>query len=420
MKITLLAGDIIILYAGLFATLTLRYGSFPSQILWDNHKWPFLFVNIIWITILYIAGFYDQEKFISSAKITYIFKTMAAGGGVAILLFYFVPYFVIAPKTNLFIDAATVTLLLWLWRKTFQRIIVKSSKITIFFLGAAAEISDFAKFINECPQFGYKTTDNISEANIIITSAEANNNPETEKSLYDMVLSGRTIVNFEIFYESITGKVPVSTIGKGWFLRNLIEINKQKFEKIKRWLDIVLSILIFVPFLAILPVVSTVIKLSSRGSVFYKQKRVGKNGKFFEIIKFRSMFKDAEKNGAEWAKKGDNRITFIGSIMRKTRIDELPQIWNVLKGDLSFIGPRPERPEFVRELAERVPHYNMRQLVKPGLSGWAQINFPYGASVEDATEKLQYDLYYIKNRSLFLDFAIALKTIMTLLKKEGR
>lgn len=420
MKITLLAGDVIILYAGLFAALTLRYGSLPSQVLWDKHKWPFLFVNIIWVTIFYIAGLYDQEKFISSAKIIYILKTMAVGVAVAVLLFYFVPYFIIAPKTNLFIDAAIVVLLLWLWRRAFQKIIIKSSKTTVFFLGASKETPDFAKFINAYPQFGYKTTDDISEADIIITSKEVDENQEMEKTLYNMVLFGRTIIDFEIFYESITGKVPVSTVGKGWFFRNLVEINKQKFEKIKRWTDITLSILLFIPFLAILPAVSIIIKLNSRGSVFYRQRRVGKNGKIFEIIKFRSMFKDAEKNGAEWAKKGDNRITFIGSIMRKTRIDELPQLWNVLKGDLSFIGPRPERPEFVRELAEKVPHYNMRQLVKPGLSGWAQINFPYGASIEDATEKLQYDLYYIKNRSLFLELSIMLKTIMTLVRKEGR
>lgn len=416
----LLAGDVVILYIGLLAALTLRYGSLPSQILWNKHKWPFLFVNVVWITIFYIAGLYDPGKFLSSSKITYILKTMAAGVAVAILMFYFVPYFIIAPKTNLFIDAAIVTALLWLWRKVFKKIIAKSAKVTIFFLGVSAETASFANFIGAHPQFGYKVTDNISEADIIVTSSEVDDHPEMEKALYNMVLSGRTIIGFEIFYESIVGKVPVSTIGKSWFLRNLMEINKQRFEKIKRWSDIVMAGLLFVPFLIILPAVAAIIKLSSKGPVFYRQKRVGKNGRVFDIVKFRSMLKDAEKNGAEWAQKNDKRRTFIGKIIRRTRIDELPQLWNILKGDLSFIGPRPERPEFALELAEKVPHYSMRQLVKPGLSGWAQINFPYGASVEDATEKLQYDLYYIKNRSLFLELSIMLKTIMTLIRREGR
>jgi len=145
-----------------------------------------------------------------------------------------------------------------------------------------------------------------------------------------------------------------------------------------------------------------------------------KNGKIFELFKFRTMIKDAEKNKAQWASENDNRITKIGKILRKTRLDELPQIWNVLKGDLSFIGPRPERPEFVEMLKKEIPHYAMRHLVKPGLSGWAQIKYPYAASVKDAEEKLQYDLYYIKNRSMVLDLAITAKTIATIVSRQGR
>ncbi|MFH1534764.1 MAG: sugar transferase, partial [Patescibacteria group bacterium] len=222
------------------------------------------------------------------------------------------------------------------------------------------------------------------------------------------------------FYESVTGKIPVSLIDKTWFLENLLEINKQTFEKFKRVVDIIFSIILFIPFIIVYPFAALAIKINSKGPVFYKQKRVGKNEKFFEILKFRSMVADAEKNGAEWAKENDKRITIAGNILRKTRIDELPQIWNVLKGDLSFVGPRPERPEFVQELENQIPHYSMRHLVRPGLSGWAQINFPYGASVEDATEKMQYDLYYIKNRSFLLEISIMLKTIMTLLSHSGR
>ena len=132
------------------------------------------------------------------------------------------------------------------------------------------------------------------------------------------------------------------------------------------------------------------------------------------------MFKDAEKDGAQWAQTNDSRMTKVGKIIRKTRLDELPQLWNIFKGDMSFIGPRPERPEFIAELQKQIPHYAMRHLIKPGLSGWAQIKFPYGASVEDSMEKLQYDLYYIKNRSLVLDGAIALRTLATMMRHSGR
>ena len=140
----------------------------------------------------------------------------------------------------------------------------------------------------------------------------------------------------------------------------------------------------------------------------------------FWLVKFRSMVQDAEKDGAKWAEKEDTRITKVGNFLRKSRLDELPQLWNVLKGEMSFIGPRPERPEFVRELEKQIPFYQTRHLIKPGLTGWAQINFPYGASVEDAMEKLQYDLYYIKHRSLVLDFGVVLKTIKIVLSRGGR
>jgi len=203
-------------------------------------------------------------------------------------------------------------------------------------------------------------------------------------------------------------------------LENVIELDKRKFEQIKRLIDVVLAVLFFLPFALLAPFAAMAIKLTSRGNVFYKQKRLGKNGKIFEIIKFRSMAKDAEKDGAKWAQIRDKRVTAVGKFLRKTRLDELPQILSVLKGDLSFIGPRPERPEFVDELSQKIPHYSMRHIVKPGLSGWAQINFPYGSSVNDSMQKLQYDLYYVKNRSLILEAIIILKTIMTVLKIEGR
>jgi lipopolysaccharide/colanic/teichoic acid biosynthesis glycosyltransferase len=178
----------------------------------------------------------------------------------------------------------------------------------------------------------------------------------------------------------------------------------------------------FLGFLLSLPIVivtALLIKVDSRGPIFYKQERVGKNGKPFTLMKFRSMRTDAEKSGPVWASKGDDRTTRVGKIIRKIRVDEIPQFWNIIKGEMSFVGPRPERPHFVAQLAAEIPYYEQRHLIAPGLTGWAQIKYPYGASIEDARQKLQYDLFYIKNFSLILDGIIMFETIKIILFGRG-
>ncbi|HVF50817.1 MAG TPA: sugar transferase, partial [Pyrinomonadaceae bacterium] len=166
-------------------------------------------------------------------------------------------------------------------------------------------------------------------------------------------------------------------------------------------------------------VTAILIKLESPGPALYKQERVGKNGRPFTSMKFRSMRMDAEKNGPVWSRTGDDRTTRVGRIIRKIRVDEIPQFWNILKGEMNFVGPRPERPHFVKQLAEEIPFYEQRHLIPPGLTGWAQIKYPYGASIADARQKLQYDLYYIKNQSLVLDAVILFETVKTILFGRG-
>jgi lipopolysaccharide/colanic/teichoic acid biosynthesis glycosyltransferase len=166
-------------------------------------------------------------------------------------------------------------------------------------------------------------------------------------------------------------------------------------------------------------VTAILIKLDSRGPVLYKQDRVGKNGRPFKLMKFRSMRTDAEKDGPVWAKTDDDRMTRVGRVIRKIRVDEIPQFWNILRGDMNFVGPRPERPHFVAQLAQEIPYYEQRHLIAPGLTGWAQINYPYGASIEDAKQKLQYDLYYMKNQCLTLDAIVLFETVKTILFGKG-
>lgn len=428
----LVLGDLILFYISLFLALSVRYQEIIGRDIWIEHQMPFLYVHILWLFIFYVAGAYDIKTFISYKKIfEQILKALPVAGISAIVIFYLIPSNLVTPKTNLLIDILFLAILLVLWRRLFWSINKKASKIKIAFLDSSQEVKDFFEHLVKNPQFGYapinileKTFDNFvsfakkHNIQLVVVHRNTLRNKEISKQLYKILPLGISIISFENFYEMTIEKVPVSIINEEWFLENLKEINKKFFEIFKRIFDIVGAVLLGIPTLIILPFVALMIKTESRGSIFYKQKRIGKNEKIFEIVKFRSMVKGAEKNGAVWAKEQDSRITKVGKILRKTSIDELPQLWNVLKGEMSFVGPRPERPEFVETLEKEIPHYAMRHLIKPGLSGWAQIKYPYGASVRDAREKLQFDLYYLKNRSVVLDLAISAKTLFALIARK--
>ena len=242
------------------------------------------------------------------------------------------------------------------------------------------------------------------------------------REILGLKLKGIKVINYESFNEEIQGKVDVKNIDENWFLNgsgfNILHNVIQK--KIKRLFDITLALLIFILTLPIMLLSIIIIKLESHGPALFKQERVGLGDQEFTIYKFRSMRNDAEKDGAKWAQKNDSRVTKFGNFMRKTRIDELPQLWNVLKGDMSFVGPRPERQVFIDDLEKEIPFYNLRHCVKPGLTGWAQVMYPYGASIEDSLRKLEYDLYYIKHQNFIMDIFIFFKTVKTVLFGKGR
>jgi sugar transferase (PEP-CTERM system associated) len=222
------------------------------------------------------------------------------------------------------------------------------------------------------------------------------------------------------FYERVTGKIEINHLNPSWLLFNPgLDVPKHRLV-CKRSAEFILSLLLLALFSPVLLITAVLIKLDSAGPVFYRQERTGKNGRTFILCKFRSMFQDAESaTGPVWAGENDSRITRVGRILRRTRIDELPQLFNVLRGEMSFIGPRPERPCFVRSLASHIPYYDLRHIVKPGITGWAQVNNGYANSVEDTTEKLRYDLFYIKNLSFRLDALITLDTVKTCLWLRG-
>ncbi len=231
---------------------------------------------------------------------------------------------------------------------------------------------------------------------------------------------GAVIEEGTSLYERIMGKISVEMLRPSWIIFSSGTKRSRLWTVTHRLFNFVLAVIGIVLSFPIWILTAIAIKLESPGPAFYKQERVGKNGKPFTIIKFRSMRQDAEKDGPVWATKDDDRTTYVGSFIRKVRIDELPQLINVLRGEMSFVGPRPERPVFVEQLTQEIPFYSQRHLVEPGLTGWAQVKYEYGASVEDALQKLQYDLYYIKNVSLFFDVWIILQTIKIVLFGRGR
>ena len=254
----------------------------------------------------------------------------------------------------------------------------------------------------------------------IVVALEERRGKSPVRALLNCKMQGIRVLEGVAFYEMISGKILASNTPPSWlvfsdgFRRPRVTIWS------KRVLDILFSLLGMLLSAPLQLGVAVLIKATSPGPVFFRQTRVGQMERNFQVLKFRTMRQDAESaSGAVWAQENDPRITPVGAVFRKLRLDELPQFWNVLKGEMSFVGPRPERPEFVDKLKEKIPYYGERHTVKPGITGWAQVNYPYGASEEDALKKLEYDLFYIKNLSLFFDIYIVLKTIKTVLVGEG-
>lgn len=231
---------------------------------------------------------------------------------------------------------------------------------------------------------------------------------------------GVHVNDFSSFLERETGRVDLDTVNPSWLIfSDGFSSGRLLSSAVKRLFDIVASLILLLATFPLIALFAVLVKLDSKGPAFFRQERVGLYGQTFRIVKLRSMRTDAEKDGAKWAEENDPRITRLGRFIRKVRIDELPQVWSVLTGQMSFVGPRPEVPQFVDDLQEQIPFYGERHMVKPGITGWAQINYPYGASTEDSRKKLEYDLYYAKNYTPFLDLVILLQTVRVILWPEG-
>ena len=447
--IILMGGDLLMLYFSLSLTLIIRYGISTANELWGSHFAPFTIVYLIWIIIFYIIGLYENSRQKNNLSFYALAaKAMTVNSIIAVIFFYFISYSNISPKRILFINIIIFCLFFFLWRKLYSKAIHSSAALNnLLIIGINNQSTEIINQIIKNPSFGYKligvignkvsgfsagikfiSNENLNLPNIIkkekiqtIVNSADHSQPKTTNELYKSLSYKVKILGLANFYEELNKKIHINLINEIWFLENLKEGEKKFYEFGKRIADIALSCVGFILSLPFLPFLALIIKIDSKGPLFFTQIRTGKNGKSFLAIKLRTMAEDAEKEGPQLAKINDARITRVGKFLRQSRIDEIPQLLNVLCGEMSFIGPRPERPEFISELEQKIPFYKQRLIIKPGLTGCDQISGAYhSASPQDSLKKLQYDLYYIKNRSFALDLDILLKTVNIIFKRQGR
>jgi sugar transferase (PEP-CTERM system associated) len=451
--IGILLADAAIIYGGIILALYLRLGVEGSRYqLSERNGWlKILLATSVCALILYFYDLYDYTVMTNRRELMLrLVQALGIAWALLALVFYFVPPLLLGRGVSV-ISVPLVLILLLGWRFLIHYLMGHpeiGEKILVVGTGQAAR--DTAEAVLERRDAGYRivgfVTENgikpqtkIGETTVIGTTLELDRIVKSEKidriviavrerrgtfpteTLLKMSLAGN--VNIEectSFFERVTGQVHVDMLRPSW----LIFAGRPKDTHLKwAFRELTHRGLALIGLVLSLPIAlltALLIKLESKGAVLYRQERVGKNGRIIKVIKFRSMRTDAEKDGVPiWAIAGDDRVTRVGRIIRKIRVDEIPQFWNIIKGEMSFVGPRPERPHFVAQLAEEIPFYDHRHLVAPGLTGWAQIKYPYGASVADARQKLQYDLYYIKNQSLALDLVIVFETVKTVLFSKG-
>lgn len=441
----LIIGDIVAFVLALWITLLVRYLTLPTADLFANHIGPFLSLASIWLVIFYIAGLYDKQTvFIKSQLANRIITIQILNGVVAAALFFIIP-FGIAPKTNLVLYVIISASLLTYWRMSLYRYLEPKTRHKAILLADGPEAIELVDETNNNERYSYSFIRIIDESTATktedfeekllrliekedITVVVANPNSKYALAalpkIFDLsYLRFRiTFLDFNRVYEETFDRVPLDSIQYDWFISNISQARNSLYDLVKRGIDIVGALVLLLPSIVfVLPVVAILQKLEDRnGSLFYTTVRIGRFSKPITIYKFRT------KNGADSgaaALKSELVDTKVGAILRKTRIDELPQLINIIKGDLSFIGPRPEMPALVEVYEKTVPYYNARHFIKPGLSGWAQIrNFDVprgGVDVERTKVKISYDLYYLEKRSLLLDIQIALKTLATIVMRTG-
>jgi exopolysaccharide biosynthesis polyprenyl glycosylphosphotransferase len=433
-------GDIICFSTALWLTLLVRYQSLPSFEIWQAHFVPFSLLFLLWIAVFFIAGLYDDHTLILKENLPRLLvSSQIVNAIVAVLFFYFASNFGINPKTNLVIYLLISVFLMYLWRRYGYRVFEPRKRRQAILIGSGPELHELEAEIKNNPRYPFtiiKTLDleheetataarvveliEQSGIRIVIMDFGHPRASALMEELYHFVFRGFQFIDFTEVYEQIFYRMPLSSLKHSWILEH-VSPRTATFDVVRRGIDILVASVLGLLSLLLYPLIIVLIKLQDGGSIFYRQVRVGQHDRPVTMLKFRSM--TGADSGTE-VLKSKLAVTPIGRFLRKTRLDELPQLWNVFKGDLSLVGPRPEFPALAETYAKEIPYYNLRHVVKPGLSGWAQIYHEghphHGTDIEETKNKLSYDLYYIKNRSFFLDMQIYLKTIRTLFSRSGR
>lgn len=436
------------MYVSLVLALLARNHVFPSIWSLREHTFHFSIIFAGWIIVFYTVGLYQLERpFDDMEFLRRVLEGSMIAGLASTGYFYLMPGVPIEPKTVLFLFVVIYTALFWLWRYSLGKLRkLEGMRSGVGFVGlkpasfgiihetlVRSALGYDIKLIY-IPPSGVELPPGVrsvvrledlrpavedTDTDLIVLDESAELSEELQRVLYGLLDRRVRYMRLPEFYEMVVRRVPVGLIDENWFLENIDLKSKKPYEIVKRGLDIVLASIMLAVSLPLWPLIALAILLTSRGPVFFKQARLGRFNKPFTILKFRTM--RTERNGMEPTGPDDPRITRVGSCLRSSRLDEIPQVINILKGDMSFIGPRPERPEIAHSLEEEIPYYRERHLVKPGITGWDQVSGEYHSpSIEDTYKKLQYDLYYLKNMSLYLDISIFFKTIVTVLKREGR
>jgi len=403
-----------------------------------DHLIPFSILFIVWIGVYFIVGLYERQTLATMERTpAAIVQAQVSNVIIAALFFFFAPFFGVAPKTTLLIYLMVSVGMILLWRLLIAPHLYPRHRISALLIGEGTEIEAILHEIENNPRHGLVVEKRIlpSEGSIMESVSKAvegggpsiiiidSQHPKVEphlRELYSLMFKNVRLIEAEHLYEEFFGRVPLSLINEQWFLRSDVRGERLAYEAVKYAMDLAVVVVggvIAIPFCF---AAAVALKATTPGPLFISQERIGRNGRTFRLVKFRSWLFDDQ--GDEELHK-TNRITPVGKFLRRTRIDELPQLWNMLRGELSLIGPRPEIPKLVVTYEKEVPFYRARHFVKPGLSGWAQINdydVPRGVvDVGKTSRKLTYDLYYLKHRSIVLDLHIALKTVRALLSRSG-
>ena len=440
--LVLFLGDIIAFSLALWVTLFVRSWALPSLELLKNFILPFSILFIVWVLVFFIAGLYEKHTNILRNRISsIILNAHIINMVIAFLLFYFVPIFGIAPKTNLIIYLFVSFGFIFSWRLYGVDFFVSHRKDKAILVGSGEEAQALYAEVNKNNRYNFYfssfvNVDNdkdfdfqndilkiidLQKIETIVIDIRHKKVEPILSSFYKLIFSNINFFEMGKVYEDIFDRIPLSTLKDGWFIENISTSPKVIYDILKRIMDISVGCILGIVSLIVYPFVWIAIISDDGGPLFFTQDRIGKDNKVIKIVKFRTM---SIKEGVDFTNDSDKRITKIGNFLRKSRIDEVPQIWGVIKGDQSLIGPRPELPSLIKRYEQEISYYGVRHLIKPGLSGWAQIyhdNHPHhGLDVEQTKEKLSYDLYYVKNRSFLLDIKIALRTIAQLLSRKGK